>query len=51
MAEVSKLPDTAPSPLFETAKARTGPPCPRNCADTGAGATNVIATMIDPTLK
>src|SRR6266849_6208715 len=32
MAEVSKLPDIRILPSGDTARARTGPPCPRNCA-------------------
>jgi hypothetical protein len=32
IAEVSKLPEIAVVPSADTARARTGPPCPRNCA-------------------
>ncbi len=32
IAEVSKLPEIAVAPSADTATARTGPPCPRNCA-------------------
>src|SRR5215471_20481781 len=33
MAEVSKLPEITRRPSGEAATARTGPPCPRSCAN------------------
>ena len=32
IADASKLPESAIMPSAETASARIGPPCPRNCA-------------------
>ena len=40
MTEESKLPDTAVWPSAEIASARTGPPCPRNCACAGCVSSN-----------
>src|SRR5271165_2578803 len=45
IADASKLPENAVMPSAETASARIGPPCPRNCASARAQPVAVPASM------